>query len=122
MNESSIRALGEHAPLLLGLGGAAWIVWKVVQLVFWSEKRVERIATQVLASEPVKASMRQVAESVFSALTERDREDRAAMAARMVALEERDKERAAGVTRAHTRIDEVKDDIQRVLERMVDAR
>jgi len=122
MNETAIKALGEHAPLLLGLGGLAWILWKVVQLVFWSEKRVERIATQVLASEAVKSSMRDVATGVFQALTERDREDRAAMGARMSALEIRDGERAAGVTRAHQRIDEVKDDIQRVFERFADEK
>ncbi len=112
--DEALKFLGAHAPQSLGLALAIWLAWKIVQLFFWSEKRVERIAAQVLTSDTVRKAMREVAETVFQSLAERDREARIALEGRMTAIEDRDVERADSVKRAHQRIDTVTDKVGEV--------
>jgi hypothetical protein len=67
--DKAVDSVVEHWYLwLFGLGGLAMFVWKVVQFVFWSEQRVEHIATKVLSSEAVKDSVKDIAKGVFETL------------------------------------------------------
>lgn len=79
--------------------------WKLVQLVFWSEDRVGRIAVKVLSSNEVQKIIKELAKQVALEVTEEHRMGQARLEQRMEALELRDEERAAAVTRAFTRID-----------------
>lgn len=108
MDESTKTLLDRlpHSALWAGVLAAVWGAWKLVQLVFWSEDRVSRIAVKVLSSNEVQKTIKDLAKQVALEVTEEHRLAQARIEQRMAALEKRDEERAAAVTRAFQRIDD----------------
>lgn len=108
---SPAQAIADNWPLVLGLSaliaGAGALVGFVFKLFFWSESRVERIATKLLTSEVVKRFMIEVSTQVFTQLSQRDHEMRASLAQKVDDLTKRDEERLSSVKSAHLRIDDM---------------
>ena len=107
MDSQTTRTLDDipHSVWWVGIGAAIWAAWRLVQLVFWSEDRVSRIAVKVLSSDEVQKTIKSLAKQVALEVTEEHRLAQARLEQRMTALEKRDEERAAAVTRAFGRID-----------------
>ena len=111
MNETQIKALYEHWPLIVGgavlAGFFLMLLVRAFKLFFWNEDRIEKIAEKLLTSPAVKKTMTEVATSVFAAASARDNEIRAEMKQVLEDLKLRDQERMAAVTRVHARQDEL---------------